>query len=258
MFFKYWHIFDLGSKTSNNDNYLMACIEEYKTLREESRQASVNMITSMSIGIGVAALAMVTGITSTSSASESAIPIVILCGIIPFLLALITSFWLGEAARFKRAGDYICFIEFKISIILDEFYANNIEKKWKENQEKFETELKIPHTKLPLGRPMQWEHWLRDVGHMKSLYAFRLGLLIIAFLAPLAIGIGYAIRSYSIDCVDINCIANLFNRNPIIVLWVLFITVAYFVFVFSYTAKLKVKPNPISFDEILSHTKSGE
>jgi len=244
-------------ENKDKEMFLNACFEEYKTLREESKQASINMITSMSIGIGVAAIAMVTGITSfKGDVPESIISLYILCGIIPFLIALITSFWLGEAARFKRAGDYICFIESKISIILDEIYQDNIKEKWSEIQKEIESYLKIQNSKLPLGRPMQWEHWLRDVGHMKGLYIFRLGLLILAFIGPMVIGLNYAFKTIDGVPFSFDSITALYNNYPYLLPWILSITCAYFVFIYLYTAKLKVKTSPIPLDELLSKIKN--
>ena len=43
------------------EKYFTACLEEYKTLREESKQTSINMISSMTIGVGIAAVSTVAG-----------------------------------------------------------------------------------------------------------------------------------------------------------------------------------------------------
>ncbi len=181
---------------------------------------------------------MITGITQINNSTS----IFILCGIIPFLITLITTFWLGELARFKRAGDYICFIEYKISLILDEFYNSKIKDTWKDKQKALESISELNQSILPLGRPMLWELWLRDVGHMRRLYYFRFLLI---FFAPMIMGIYYAFENYNLELFNIINFFNLWNKNQILVLWILFITGFYLVFIYLFGFKLKGKGNKI-------------
>jgi hypothetical protein len=147
--------------------YLNACLEEYKSIREESRQASINMIRTLSIGIGATTIAVIASFNIfdkviTLSGYNLIIVLSIFCVILPFLIALITAFWLGELARFKRAGNYICFIETKVSMLLDEYYNKKIKNKWEDIQNIIEKKLKVTNTISELGRPLQWEIWLRS------------------------------------------------------------------------------------------------
>ena len=111
--------------------YLNACLEEYKTLREESRQASINMITSLAIGLGVTIFLALSGVNLfvdgfTLTPGEIYYLLCVFCIILPLLLGLIIALWLGELARFKRAGNFICFIEEKISMLLNDFYETRL------------------------------------------------------------------------------------------------------------------------------------
>lgn len=249
--------------------FLKACFEEYKSLREESRQASVNMISSISIGMGAAALVTVAGITSWVD-DQSNVPLFVFLFIIPLLLAVILSFWLGEAARFMRVGDYICFIELKVSMLLNGFYNNNIENnsseiKWSEIQYNIENRLKLPHTDLKMGRPMLWEQWLRKIwkaskakkslarffstsGHMPWIYALRLGLQLIILDFSLGIGI-YRLWIY-------NGFENINNTQWAIIISFLGIFILFNWFVINQSRKLIIKKDPIDLNELLSPSNS--
>ena len=98
----------------NNDTelYWKMLGEEYKTLREESRQISVNMFVALQIGTALVAVVMAAGF-SVWGEDHTAV-IVIFFVLVPLLGSLALFLWLGEMLRFKRVGDYLCFVEAKV------------------------------------------------------------------------------------------------------------------------------------------------
>jgi hypothetical protein len=245
----------------DEEKYFNACLEEYKTLREESEQASINMISSMSIGLGTAAIATIYGfsfLTDKNNYSISAqnllFPLTIFCLIVPFLLFLITAFWLGELARFKRAGNYICFIEAKISLLLNKFYKTSIETKWKEIQPEIEEKLKMTKTKSEIGRPLQWEIWLRSFtddknskkilttsGHMKWIYNIRAILLLFSFCSIILFGFWLVITFYSI----LSLLSFI-----ILVVSMTVLTFFYLVLFFTFGKQLGIKQGPVILSKL--------
>jgi hypothetical protein len=259
----------------DKEMYLNACLEEYKSIREESRQASVNMFRSLSIGIGAAAIAIVASFNFINkiidlSGYELIIILSIFCVIVPFLLALITVFWLGELARFKRAGNYLCFIEAKVSLLFDDYYNQKVKNKWEKIQKSIEEKLNVKETFSELGRPIQWEIWLRSFekkkysnysnkknkrrafftsGHMKWIYITRLALLALSFYITLFVGI--KLVNYS-DMQVSSETSLLFN------LWMVIIGLIYFIFVFIISIDLGIKQGPITLSKIFSEIKTNE
>ena len=258
--------------------FFIACLEEYKSIRGESREASINMIRSLSIGIGSAAIAVIASFNFFNGVNfltgyNLIIILSIFCIIMPFLLALITAFWLGELARFKRAGNYICFIEAKVSMLLDDYYNNKIKNKWEKIQNIIERDLNVTNTLSELGRPIQWEIWLRSPeekfvsdsfyekikqfikqlfstsGHMKWIYLTRLALLVVSFTIALFVGFKLVINSYT----QISLLT-----FYLFVIWMIIIGGAYFVFVIKISRKLGIKQGPIILSKIFSETEKKE
>ncbi len=272
-FIKFHDIIFLERNTTDKElgEYLNACFEEYRILREEIKQCSINMITSLSIGIGGSAiLALVSlnlfgGDIPTNNSNDLIILLSTFCIIIPFLLGLVTAFWLGEVTRLKQMGNYLCFNETKISMLLDDFYKNRIEKKWQKIQTNIERKLKIPHTKSELGRPLQWEIWLRSFdsnkffstsGHMKWIYLIRLGVLFISFTLSWLFGLYLILETYIFNSTD--------QFNYLVPSFYLFgfcifsSGVIYFYVVSKISYRLAVKQEPIILSEIFSLNKNNE
>jgi len=147
-------------------DYITATLEEYKTLRDESRQCSINMFSVFSIGLGAIGIIAAVGFNLLKGETV-VIALLIFYLFIPILSIAIAFLWIGEAARFKRAGDYICFIEVKLSLLLKR--TNNKEiisfsNNWSSYQEKIEEKLKFEqHVPIDLSDPLAWERWLRGV-----------------------------------------------------------------------------------------------
>jgi len=160
--------------------YLSMLAEEYKSLRDESKQASINMFAALRWGAAVLGVVIVAGFAQWNKQHD--VVLLIFYVVVPILSGMSMFLWLGEAARFKRVGDYICLIEQKAGMILDEFKSQyGIKGKWGKLQVEIEKNLSIQHSVLDMSDPLSWEQWLRDMkgksiteGHLSLIYLIRL------------------------------------------------------------------------------------
>jgi hypothetical protein len=96
--------------------YLTLVTEEYRTLRDESTQATINMFAALQWGSAIIGVVTAAGLTQWNE--KHGVVLLVFAVVIP-ALALMTMFlWLGEAARLNRAGDYLCFVERKVGLLL--------------------------------------------------------------------------------------------------------------------------------------------
>lgn len=115
-----------------------------------------------------------------------------LCAVAMFL-------WLGEAERFKRVGDYICLIEQKAGMMLEEFkIQNKIEDEWSHYiVNELEKSINLSHSSLDLSDPLAWEQWLKNMkgkeGHRPWIYIFRLASFLMLMCVSFLIAVYYTI-----------------------------------------------------------------
>ena len=175
----------------NAREYLLLLAEEYKSLRDESKQVSINMFAALRWGAAVVGVVIAAGFTQWNE--EPAVVLLIFYVVVPVLSVMSMFLWIGEAVRFKRVGDYICFIEQKAGMILDEFKSRTgIREKWEKVQREMEENLLINHTVLDMSDPLVWEQWLRDMkgkkgksateGHVSWIYRIRLSFFPLAMV----------------------------------------------------------------------------
>jgi hypothetical protein len=195
-----------------NDNatraYVGVVMEEYKTLRDESKQASINMWTAMQWGSALIGITLGVGLSQWSQPTPSTAIAFEL--VVPAFAALTMAFWLGEAARFKRVGDYLCLVEKKICFLFEQESSipSAIETQWPEIQRNAELALNLRSTDLPksgdfvLRGPLTWEQWLRarkgreiTDGHLSTLYAMRLGFFLILAWGSCLLGLMYQLAA---------------------------------------------------------------
>ena len=188
--------------------YVALASEEYKTLRDESKQASINMWTAMQWGSALVGITIGVGLSQWNApnpATALAFDVVV-----PTFSALTMAFWLGEAARFKRVGDYLCLIEQKLSLLLDEHHLipEVLRTRWPQLQRDAELALHLRrtdtlfHEELILRDPLSWEQWLRRRkgrsvidGHLSKLYAIRLGFFLVLSWGSWVFGLLYTFTS---------------------------------------------------------------
>jgi len=172
-------------------NYIDVTLEEYKALRNESRQCSANIFTALYIGFGAIGILCAVGFPLLNGEKTVDSGLIIFGLFIPVIALGISFLILAEATRFKRVGDYICFIEIKLSSLFKEITEKNI-KNWTSCQKIIENKLLYPHVSIDLSEPLIWERWLREcpkkkftlAGHLNWVYVLRIGLLaIISFLS---------------------------------------------------------------------------
>ena len=97
--------------------------------------------------------------------------------VIPWICASSTLIILSESQRMKRAGNYICILEEKVS-------GSEGEKSWRLTQEKIEKWLKMCPSRISLLEPLCFERWIRELeavnsplGRANFLLIFRFALI---------------------------------------------------------------------------------
>lgn len=139
--------------------YLGALTEEYRTIRDESKQANINMMLVMQIG--AAACAVVIGAAAARWEDVNGATPLLLLVVVPILSAVSLLIWIGEARRFRRAGDYLCLVERKVWLAIKALaLPRALEQEWPSQQMLFEVALGFIPTE-PLCGPLSWEQWLR-------------------------------------------------------------------------------------------------
>lgn len=184
---------------NDGKEYLSILAEEYKSLRDESKQASINMFAALRWGAAVLGVVIAAGFTQWNK--QHAVVLLIFYVVIPLLSAMAMFLWLGEAARFKRVGDYICLIEQKAGMILDIFkqqYA--VKERWGPLQKQIEEKIAISHSSLDLSDALAWEQWLKDMkgkgtteGHLAWIYKIRLAFFPLMMLFSFLTGTYYVL-----------------------------------------------------------------
>jgi hypothetical protein len=193
-------------------NYIDVTLEEYKALRNESRQCSANTFTVLYIGFVAIGVLFAAGFPLISG-EKTVIGLIIFGLFIPIIALGISFLILTEAIRLKRIGDYICFIEIKLSSLFKEITQKNI-KNWTSCQKIIENKLFFPHVSIDLSEPLIWERWLRCssvdeypkkkftlAGHLKWAYVLRIGLFaIISFLSFVIAAVHYYYMIITPEC----------------------------------------------------------
>lgn len=160
--------------------------------------------------------------------------------------------WLGEAARFKRVGDYICLIEQKVGIVLEDFKEKiNLKEKWNFYKDDIEKSINLSKSNIDLSDPLAWEQYLKDLkdkgGHISKIYLIRF------LLFPTLMGISFIIGAYYVlthpkftptwakhlSLPDVKL-----NVTIILVASILFIVITVALALF-YAKNLNIKTNPL-------------
>lgn len=181
------------------DRYMGVVIEEYRTLRDESKQATINMWTAMQWTSVIFAALFGVGLNQWSADGPTAILVFGL--LVPCFSFITMVFWLGEAVRLKRLGDYVYLLEHKIYLLLDEeggIPVSMIEA-WPPLQRAAEYRLRMTSELgdteiVSLAAPLAWETWLRERrirggihAHQGILFAFRLGFFLMISVGSLVL-----------------------------------------------------------------------
>lgn len=186
--------------------YLSLIAEEYKALRDEIKQVNTNMFFIFQFGFAALAGVIVAAFTQWNAKHE--VVLLVFYVIVPAICGMTMILWLGEAIRFKRAGDYIYFIEDKVGMILDDFKSKHgIKKKWEKLQAKITEDLLLKHSDVDMSDPIVWEHWLRDnkgkcitQGHLKTIYFIRLSFFMLVMIFSLLIATYYLLNQPELVC----------------------------------------------------------
>jgi hypothetical protein len=77
------------------------------------------------MGITIVGVIFGGGLTAWEKVENKAVAVYVFYYGIPFFVFFIAILWVGEAARFRRVGDYIALIEIKIEILFRKIYEKN-------------------------------------------------------------------------------------------------------------------------------------
>jgi hypothetical protein len=148
--------------TEDDKVYLSTMLEEYKTLRDESKQAIVNMFAALQLGAGFVGVVLAAGFTQWGK--SAAITVVVFMVIVPLLATFSMFIWLGEAIRLKRAGDYLAFLEQKVGLLFSTSGAepHPMKERVRLLQKEVETKFGLMSSPIDLIDPLGWEQWLRN------------------------------------------------------------------------------------------------
>lgn len=181
--------------------YLSILMEEYKSLREESKQASINMFSALRWGSAIVGALMGAGFVAWNNRQHFVV-LIIFYIVVPILSSMSMFLWLGEAIRFKRVGDYICMLEQKIGYFVDKFeIISDLKSNWEILQKNIELNMKMSGSQLNLIDPLTWEQWLRATrkgifnleGHQELIYVLRLSFFPITMIFSFLIATYYVI-----------------------------------------------------------------
>jgi hypothetical protein len=159
---------------SQLDSWLLATIEEYKSIRTESLDSMKVQNTILSYGVTTIGLILTAGISIIDKNDMLVLDEAIFCVFIPLVVFFIVMIWAGEVARMYRAGSFLAIREPIISQYVDKIGSRGC---WDEPA---------------LG----WENWLLKKGHNNEtphqrLYIQHYSILaMFLFLAILSITIG--------------------------------------------------------------------
>ncbi|MBU1937406.1 hypothetical protein KKG05_08400 [bacterium] len=176
------------------ESYLSLLVEEYRSLRDESKQISINMFTALKWGAAFLSVLIAAGFTLWNKQHGAVLVIFYL--LIPLLSGISMMFWLGEASRYRRVGRYLCFVEQKAGLIISRFSERlKLEEHWKSLQEKLEEDLDFKPVTFDMSHPLCWEHWLRNSkhGHQAFPYSVRASLFIVIMLLSWIIATYYTL-----------------------------------------------------------------
>lgn len=234
--------------------YLSIMIEEYKTLRDESKQANINMFVTLQFGTVFVGLTLGVGFNQWDKINIS---VTVFTVIVPLLAAFSMFIWLGEAIRMRRVGDYLTFLEQKIGLLFSigsNAISNSIYKQIKILQEKAEKCLGFVRSPIDLIDPLCWEHWLRNTrslqkisffetsGHQMMIYLIR--LIFFPMIAITSFGIGTYRAVHHIDWSKINS----WSIDPLFLALIIgFLIITTFVYGFNIAYNLNKKVQPIHY-----------
>jgi hypothetical protein len=175
---------------TSNDPYLALLVEEYRTVVGLGNQASANSFSILQWGSAAVAV-LVAAAFSQWRKHDAAVELVFL-GAVPFLSCAIMLFWLGELARIRRLGDFLCVVELKSALLLGErrdalrhLGTGTPEDNWAEHRERLGDQLSLRFPVDIGADPMTWERWLKQLrnerggatfGHLSWVYRLRLAL----------------------------------------------------------------------------------
>jgi hypothetical protein len=179
--------------------YWSIAVEEYKAVRDESKQAELNTFTALQWGAVLLSGLSAAGFTQWSHSAF--IVEAVFLGFVPLLAIASLYIWIGEVVRMKRAGDYLCLIEDKMAILTRDDTLMPDMPNWSEARKDVEIWLRLRDSQMSLRDPLNWERWLRRTrppvwalsssGHQLPTYLARIAFFPAVTLLSLSVGSYY-------------------------------------------------------------------
>lgn len=174
------------SAESASELFVDAVLHEYDSIREESMQSSQHQ--NRLLQWGATALAGFYTFSFGAWTSNLFLTLATLLFLIPTLSATLFTLWLSEVARMKRAGEYLCVLEHKLSLAIRQPQISI------GSPESIEVTVDLCVDRELLAMPLSWEHWLRapsssrQLGHLGWKYLYTANVLRFAGFVSLLLG----------------------------------------------------------------------
>jgi len=185
----------------DRSRYLALLCEEYRSCSESGRRCNDNTYTSLQWGSAVIAILLAASLTQWHK--HDSVVLLALLVIVPAIVSFTMFFWLGELARMRRIYDYICTLEEKAALLIDDgAWKERFVERWNAARGEFDnwfpTSPKIP------ADPVVFETWLKRLresragaahGNISWVFRARFGFFPAVILFSLALGNYYAFTS---------------------------------------------------------------
>lgn len=133
--------------------------EEYKTVRDESKQAEINTFTALQWGATLVVFAAGAGLTQWGIVGRDAVVVSAFTIFIPLFGLSSFYVWLGEVLRIQRAGNYLFLLEQKVATLIPTSLSTS---EWTlPVQRKAERAVGLTESEALIGL-LNFESWLRQ------------------------------------------------------------------------------------------------
>jgi hypothetical protein len=150
--------------------YWSILVEEYKVVRDESKQAELNTFTALQWGAALLGVLAAAGFYHWKNSGF--IVASVFLGFVPLLAIASLYIWIGEMVRMKRAGDYLCLLERKAALLIGDRDLEPNLALWPDDKHKVEDWLRLRNSDRTLADPLNWEQWLRETRAPFSWWVF--------------------------------------------------------------------------------------
>lgn len=169
---------DSRQKELTARDYLGMVSLEYSAMRDEIKTSHSQIFITIQVFIAFSGVLLSLAFNKDTNCL---IQTLILTLFVPVVGLSALTFILSEAKRMKRAGDYICILEFKVEHLFHVFLTSNI-KKLNDKQMSIENRLNLQHSSIKINTPLSFERWILEQARAGAEYGRAFSLLQVRFL----------------------------------------------------------------------------